>query len=177
MWRGRSRHDALDGRKFGLGRRHSQGYVRLGEAKSRDKSDNSGSAASNGLNYWNRRRKKKAKFALARREEALYNNRAFKRRSCRRSSMVEHYLAKVNTRVRFPSLAPVQENRPRFAAFFRHSSFLSPSSEVSSGRLSFSSIFFISSPYFWSISSKASISSWEASCWALNCSRLSFMRS
>ena len=27
---------------------------------------------------------------------------------CRRSSMVEHYLAKVNTRVRFPSPAPLE---------------------------------------------------------------------
>ncbi|MBQ7249813.1 MAG: hypothetical protein IJS37_00480, partial [Bacilli bacterium] len=47
-----------------VGQRHSQGYVRLGKAKSRDKSDNSGSAASNGLNYWNRRSDQKLAFFL-----------------------------------------------------------------------------------------------------------------
>ncbi len=45
----------------------------------------------------------------------LYNIQALKKRRC--SSMVEHYLAKVDTRVRFPSPAPVQNNARLNRAF------------------------------------------------------------
>lgn len=44
--------------------------------------------------------------ALAREKGSSYNNPRVKR--CRCSSMVERNLAKVNTRVRFPSLAPFE---------------------------------------------------------------------